>query len=190
MNKSKISAISVGSLFILATITFMIGSGLINSLSFQNFSYKAAILGGLLEITCGISVAIIGLIIYKIEIVKSKKLSLFYFIFRVLEALVIIFGISFLLVSKSFIWKYETIIFLFSAIGGVLFSLILLLDKLVPKFFSILGIVGYLALLAGVILSLTGTVSLNSTYGMIFYIPGGIFELILPLWLIFKGFAK
>ena len=48
---------------------------------------------------------------------------------------------------------------------------------------SVLGLIGYAALLIGSSLELFGL----KLY-MIDYVPGGLFELILPMWLIVKGF--
>jgi hypothetical protein len=48
---------------------------------------------------------------------------------------------------------------------------------------SVLGLIGYAALLIGSSLELFGL----NLY-MIHYLPGGLFELVLPIWLIVKGF--
>lgn len=48
---------------------------------------------------------------------------------------------------------------------------------------SVLGLIGYAALLIGSSLELFGL----DLY-MLHYVPGGLFELTLPIWLIVKGF--
>jgi hypothetical protein len=53
----------------------------------------------------------------------------------------------------------------------------------VPRSISVLGFIGYAALLIGSSLELFGL----DLY-LMHYVPGGLFELILPMWLIFKGF--
>jgi hypothetical protein len=40
----------------------------------------------------------------------------------------------------------------------------------------------------GVLLDLLGYFYMNSDAGMLIYIPGGLFELFLPVWLFIKGF--
>ena len=55
--------------------------------------------------------------------------------------------------------------------------------RLVPRALAALGFVGYTALLASGLLEITG-------YGMgsLLFVPGGLFEAILPIWLIVRGF--
>jgi hypothetical protein len=48
---------------------------------------------------------------------------------------------------------------------------------------SVLGLVGYAALIIGSSLELFGL-----DLVMVHYLPGALFELILPIWLIVKGF--
>jgi hypothetical protein len=52
-----------------------------------------------------------------------------------------------------------------------------------------LGMVGYLVLLAGIPTALIGIADLDTGWGMIFLVSGGLFELILPLLLLVKGFS-
>ncbi|MEV8021373.1 hypothetical protein AB0O76_34595 [Streptomyces sp. NPDC086554] len=49
---------------------------------------------------------------------------------------------------------------------------------------------GYTALLIGVLSDVTGIADLDSNAGIAFLAPGGLFELILPLVLIFRGFRS
>ncbi|MFJ2239320.1 DUF4386 family protein [Streptomyces sp. NPDC087859] len=67
-------------------------------------------------------------------------------------------------------------------------SYLLLRSGLVARWLSALGLVGYAVLLAGVASDLLGLLDINSGAGAMFYVPGGLFEAVLPLLLIFKGF--
>jgi hypothetical protein len=69
-------------------------------------------------------------------------------------------------------------------IGSIGFCLLLLRTKLVPRQLALLGVVGYAALFAGAVLELSGV-----GVGLAMSIPGGLFELILPVWLFTKGFS-
>jgi hypothetical protein len=43
-------------------------------------------------------------------------------------------------------------------------------------------------LLLGVLLNMLGYVDMSTGAGMLLYLPGGLFELFLPIWLFVKGF--
>lgn len=71
------------------------------------------------------------------------------------------------------------------SLGGLSFCGALYQSKLLPKFMPRWGVVGYLTLFVGSVLELFGH---NELVEMISVIPGGLFEVTLALWLIFKGF--
>ena len=68
-------------------------------------------------------------------------------------------------------------------LGGLLFVAVLYKSKIVSRVFSVWGFVGYAVFIAGTIFELFG-----SSVGVMLAIPGGLFEVSLSLWLIFKGF--
>ena len=179
----------VGLLFLIATVTFMTGSNLIQSFIIDETQNKPpVILGVILEIICGIAVVGIGILMYPILKIFNKGIALGYVIFRIIECVVIIAGGIYLLSLLKLMWKYEMIIFVFTAIGGLLFSYLLYLSKLIPRYLSVLGIVGYGLLFLGVILDMFNIFNINEGAGMLIYLPGGLFELVLPIWLFIKGF--
>ncbi|MFZ0547934.1 MAG: DUF4386 domain-containing protein [Candidatus Promineifilaceae bacterium] len=67
--------------------------------------------------------------------------------------------------------------------GGLLFVAVLYKSKIVSRVFSVWGFIGYAVFFAGTIFELFG-----SSVGVMLAIPGGLFEVSLSLWLIFKGF--
>jgi len=79
-------------------------------------------------------------------------------------------------------------VFAFTALGGLLFSYLLYHSKIIPRYLSVLGIVGYAILCLGVVLNLFSILNVNDGLGMLVYLPGGLFELLLPIWLLIKGF--
>jgi hypothetical protein len=68
-------------------------------------------------------------------------------------------------------------------IGGLLMSALLYRSGLVPKFFPIWGVIGYLIFIAGTVGEMFGF-----PYGVMLSMPGGLFEVTLSVWLIVKGF--
>jgi hypothetical protein len=85
-------------------------------------------------------------------------------------------------------WNYEMIIFLFTGIGGLILSYLLYQSRLVPRWLSVLGFVGYAMLSIGTVFDMAGVMQMDGTTGMLVYLPGGLFELLLPIWLFIKGF--
>ena len=62
--------------------------------------------------------------------------------------------------------------------------------RLVPRSISTVGLVGYVSLFVSALLVLFGAAD-TSTFGMLLYLPGAVFEIVLfPGWLIVKGFSS
>ena len=189
MKSTKRIAVIVGLLFLVSTLTFMIGSNQIRSFLIDVSQNKSPLfLGVILEIICGVAVVGIGVLMFPILKLFNKRLALGYVIFRIIECTIIIVGGIYLLSLLEFMWKYEMIIFIFTALGGLIFSYLLYLSKLVPRYLSGLGIIGYLMLFLGVVLDMFSFFNINDGAGMLLYLPGGLFELFLPIWLFIKGF--
>jgi Domain of unknown function (DUF4386) len=68
-------------------------------------------------------------------------------------------------------------------LGAVFLCLLLFRTRLIPRFLSIWGLVGYAILMAGTIAEIFGI-----DIGVMLSIPGGVFEVGLGFWLIIKGF--
>lgn len=68
-------------------------------------------------------------------------------------------------------------------LGGLMFCYLLYVSGLVPRIFPIWGVIGYLVFATGTIAEMFGY-----PIGVMLSAPGGLFEVSLSLWLIFKGF--
>jgi hypothetical protein len=189
MKTTRRIAIIVGLLFLVSTLTFMIGSNMIQSFLIDVSQNKSTlILGVVLEIICGVAVVGIGVLMFPILKIYNKRLALGYIIFRIVECTTIIVGGIYLLSLLTYMWKYEMIIFVFTAVGGLILSYLLYISKLIPRYLSVLGIIGYAMLFLRVVFDIFSVFYISETVGMLIYIPGGLFELFLPLWLFIKGF--
>lgn len=71
-----------------------------------------------------------------------------------------------------------------------MFSYVVYRAKLVPTWLARLGVVGYVAILLAVPSDLMKIATLDSELGILFYVPGGLFELLLPILLIARGFRR
>ncbi len=80
---------------------------------------------------------------------------------------------------------------LICGLGGLVLTTMLWRLRLVPRLIAGLGLIGYLTVIASVVLSLFGVIDTREGSGQLLYIPGGLFEaFVFPLWLIFKGFTS
>lgn len=71
------------------------------------------------------------------------------------------------------------------AIGSLPFCYLLYRTRLVPRIIAVLGLIGYPALLALMVIEMFGSDVAPILYAL--YVPGAIFELGLAVWLVVKG---
>jgi hypothetical protein len=80
-------------------------------------------------------------------------------------------------------------IYLVTSAGGLCMTVLLYRSRLIPRPIATLGLIGYPTLLAGCVLDLFNLVDLTQGMGLVALVPGGVFELVLPIWLLAKGFT-
>jgi hypothetical protein len=74
------------------------------------------------------------------------------------------------------------------SVSSIMLCYLFIKTRLIPRIISVIGIIGYGAVLASAPLDLIGLIDTNGIWGVL-YIPGALFELfLLPIWLIVKGF--
>jgi hypothetical protein len=108
---------------------------------------------------------------------------------RIAELLATGFVGGYMMARKRQFPNYDAFIYVFTATGGIILSYLLYVSGLVPRLLAQLGLVGYSLLAVGIRVILFSPVKLDAGWGMAFIMPGGLFELILPLLLIAKGFS-
>jgi hypothetical protein len=79
-------------------------------------------------------------------------------------------------------------VYLFNGVAGLMLAYMFLRTRLVPRALSVLGLVGYAGLFVGASLDALGLVDTASGSGLVALVPGGLFELVLPIWLFVRGF--
>jgi hypothetical protein len=80
------------------------------------------------------------------------------------------------------------LIYIATGAAGICMATLLYRSRLIPRWLAILGLVTYPTLLAGSILDMFNLVDVTQGIGLIALVPGALFEFILPVWLIVKGF--
>jgi len=78
------------------------------------------------------------------------------------------------------------VVLIFIGVGGTVFCYLFFTAKYVPRILAVWGMITYLSML---ILALVSILSPNlpESVKMIFFAPGGLFEVIIGLWLLIKG---
>jgi len=88
-----------------------------------------------------------------------------------------------MLLNKGGFYAYQISMTIWG-LGGLLFTYVLRKSNLVPRAFPIWGFIGYLIFMTGTTAEMFGY-----PIGVMLSAPGGLFEVSLSLWLIFKGFT-
>ncbi|MGW6377190.1 DUF4386 domain-containing protein [Rhodococcus sp. NPDC055112] len=186
---SRTTARTVGVLFLFSTAAFLVGDALIQEYFSTGTGPTGSLVAGvLLQTLCGLAVVGIGLALRRTLGRYSTTLATAYLVTRCLECLAIGAVGAYLLATKSQFEQYELLIYLFSGIAGLILSFVLLRTGFVPAWLAWLGLVGYGVLLLAIPAGLLDIAALDSGPGVLMYVPGGLFELILPILLITKGF--
>jgi hypothetical protein len=82
------------------------------------------------------------------------------------------------------------VLYLVTSVGGTIFAYLLLRSRLVPRPLAVLGLIGYPVLLISCVLDMFGATDVTQGAGLLAVLPGGLFELILPILLLVKGFSR
>ncbi|MEZ0074171.1 DUF4386 domain-containing protein [Planotetraspora sp. GP83] len=182
-------AVAVGALFILQMVLAVIGATLTQAFIDGNPDKTALTAGVALMMCSGLAVVGIGLLMYRVLKGFNQKLALWYPVMRVVEfAVSATCGIYLLTqlqaVPNTMLWVYIP-----TGIGGLVFTYLLFVSRIVPQPIAVLGLIGYALLLLGVPLDLFGVLDMDTGLGVFLLAPGGLFELlVLPIWLFAKGF--
>jgi hypothetical protein len=171
------------------------------------------IIGSLFIIIMGFAAAGIGITMYPVLKKQSEALAFGFAAFRIIEGVlfsVSVVGIlSILTLSQEFIkagvpvashfqtlgillkdgqyWAYHvgTISF---GLAALIFYYLLYQSKLIPRFLSVWGLIGVPLWFAVSLLIMFGSLAESSRLAMFLYLPIGLNEMVLAIWLIVKGF--
>lgn len=139
--------------------------------------------GGALPVAyTGLAVAGIGVALWPVLRPYGPGLATAYLLLRCTE------GVVLLGIAVTGADGYDPVVYAFTGAGGLALSVLLLRSGLVPRWLAVLGVVGYAVLLAGVASEALGMSDMDA--GFVFFVPGGLFELALPILLLVKGFTR
>jgi hypothetical protein len=182
-------AISISILFIVQVGTAAIGVSIVQSFINGDPNRSALTLGVLLMMFSGIAIAAIGLLLYRVLKKTNTALAVWVPTIRIVECVVAIsFGI-YLLTNLQTVPNHLLWVYLLAGAAGVILSYLLFTSRLVPRPIAALGFIGYSLLFLGVPFDLAGVIDMINGPGQVLIIPGALFEVVvLPIWLITKGF--
>lgn len=203
MNKHRKEEILIGLLFLMAMGVYMIGSELVvNSMDNQTGmlnSLSALRVGIFLECLNTGAVVGLGALFFRRISSVSPWIAVAYSSSRIIEGvLLLLSSISIALLTRvENPQAFSTIAFAFRdlnfqmamialGMGSIPLCYVLFREKLIPRILSLVGIIGYIALAFSGFLGLFGIHSIS----MALFIPGSIFEIGLPIYLLLKGFRK
>ena len=211
----RMAARLFGIFFILTFLSYGTGSGLVSSIAdgpkglADIFANRTTFMIGIVLMTIVHTVFNIGLSVLMFSVLKSfnSYLALGYLCAAVVATLTVAIGALFfaLLVPLSIAFidagtgadYFETLAVVLQrggfygyqfgmtmwGLGGLILCYILFTSRLVPRILAICGLLGYVIFITGTISELFGY-----QIGTVLSLPGGLFEVSLSLWLIFKGF--
>jgi len=184
------TAVLVGVLFLLGTATFATGSSFITSYFSEAGGQASTLLAGVLIQAFGaITCAGIGVAMWPVLKRYNVGLAHGYRALRIGEGLMIIAAGVYMVTTKNEFFRYDAFIYMFTASAGLIFSYLLYVSGLIPRFLALLGLVGYITLAIGIPVTLMTTVRLDEGWGLVFVAAGAVFEFVVPLLLIIKGFS-
>jgi hypothetical protein len=90
-----------------------------------------------------------------------------------------------LIAGRYWAWRF---VYILNGVATLLLSYLLYQSKLIPRSISVLGLIGGAVLLLGTSLAMFGLLDPDQGAGLLVVLPGGLFELVLPIRLIARGF--
>lgn len=166
----------VGALFLAAMGCYGAGSALIDST-----------LGRVLVVLNSVVVLTIGVLVFGMLRRRHPAVAGGYLVARTVEAVLLVVGLVLLVATASS--EANDVLYQLAMIalglGSVPLWRVLLQDRWVPRWLAGWGVVGYAALALGALLELFGIPA-----GLVLAIPGGLFEVVLAMLLVVRGFAE
>lgn len=211
---NKIARVA-GALFLVSSGTYLIGDGLLNPvLNRPDFLANLypdrinVVSGSLLELINAMAVVGIAVLLFPILKKHNEAFALGYFGARIIESVLLTISamgpLVLIALSKNYISlgtakgsyfettgklliEAQSVLFqtamIVLGLGSLLLCHVLYRSRLIPRLLSVIGFIGYAALLASGCLRILG-----QEIGSVLYVPGAIFEIVFPVWIIVKGF--
>lgn len=215
MNTYRKTAIVVGVIYLAGFVVGIVGNGLIQSilaapdhLSKVSANSMMLAIGAILWLMAVAGDAAHGVLMFPVLKQHSERIALGYLASRIIDATFIAVYILFILlqiplgsaylkavVPNTFYLQTLSTLFVQAnlyaydfgmialGLAGLLLNYMLYRAKLVPRWLAIWGLLGYAIIFCGMLSAVMG-----SGLGLLSSIPGGLWEVVMGVWLIAKGF--
>lgn len=210
MSTNKKTAVTVGTLFLIAMAASLVGGGLVQSVISAPEPFVAVsenetllVLGTLLELVNAIAVVGIGVLMFAVLKRHNETQAVGYLSLRIVEAVFC----SLIVVSPlSLIWLGQNqsqasaalsiaeragisglLVPVFFSLGALLLYSSLYQSKLLPRFIPVWGLAAAVLILTLNLLSIFG-LELGVGINMVFALPIILNEIFMGIWLIARGF--
>lgn len=219
MDADKVNARIIGALFVITMIAGGIdayyASPILHAALENVYPHAGRVItGALLVVVMSLGVVGIAIAFYPVLRRQSEAIALTYVGFRIIECVLLILGavcsLCLIPLSREFIsagapaesfftvlaalmikarYTAYQIAMIVLGIGSMMLCYLMYQARLVPRWLSGWGFLGYVLLFVSAPLDLLGVIDTIKGEGALLYIPGGIWEFIaFPAWLIVKGF--
>lgn len=217
INTYRATARIIGIIYVLGFVVGIGGEMLIksvlstpNHLSILSASSMTVAIGALLWMMAVAWDALHGVLMFPILKLHSGRIAIGYLAFRIMDATFIAIMVLFILLQIPLATEYlkavapvtnylQSLSAVFTqgslyaynigmmtlGIAGLMLCYTLYKAKLIPRILAIWGLVGYAIIFIGMASEIMG-----SGLGLASSLPGGLWELFIGFWLIFKGFNK
>ena len=214
-NIYRTTARIIGIIYVLGFVVGIGGEMLIKSvldapshLSLVSASSVTLAIGALLWMMAAIWDALHGVLMFPILKMHNERLAVGYLAFRIMDAMFISIMVLFILLQIPLSGEYlkavapnityfqslSTLLtqaqlyaydmgMLTLGVSGLILCYVLFKAKLIPKILAIWGLIGYAIIFLGMASEIMG-----SGLSLVSSLPGGLWELFIGFWLIFKGF--
>lgn len=219
MKSYRFNAIIIGSLFIITMLAGMVDAYFVApklavTLN-QIYQIKNLVLLGAFSVFA-MAIGIVGIAISFFPVVKeqSETIAVTYLSFRIIECYLLVTGtlayLFLITIGRANIdnnlfdginsqvlpiiaikMKYNAyqLGMMVLGIGSLFLCYSLFKSKIIPRFLSIWGFIGYVFLFLSALSDMLGLIDTIHGIGALMYIPGGLWELLaFPIWLFTKGF--
>ena len=217
MKTYKKNAVVIGVLFIFTMLAGMIDAYIVAPVFQKSIVHVLLIdnkilLGVFSILVMAIGIELLAISFFPVIKQQSETIAITYITLRTIECILLILGaicylyilalgktnvndtnISSYVIAIALVLKIKYYGFQLAMIvlgfGSICLCYLLYVSRLVPRFLSVWGGIGYMLLLSSAVLEICGVMDTTKGLGAMMYVPGGLWEmLVFPCWLFMKGF--
>ena len=176
MDSTRKTAIIVGLLFIVATVSTLVSSVFLGSIYDPNY---------LTAVSANENQVLIAVLIWLVAIASIVSIPIL--MYPILKKYKVSMALGFVVGPLAIRnWGYGMVAPIVFSIGSLMFYYLMYKSKLIPHWLSVWGLIGATLFLASAFLPLLSYVS--STTLVYLHLTGAVNQMVLAAWLIVKGF--